>query len=97
VPWRHVESVARLDRITTDPAICHGQPTIRRLRYTVDSVLELLAAGMTIDEVLADYPDLDQAGHDAVHDHRAARILRPLPQATVATAAPAVCRFIPLR
>jgi uncharacterized protein (DUF433 family) len=103
--------VARLDRITTDPAICHGQPTIRRLRYTVDSVLELLAAGMTIDEVLADYPDLErddilaalefgalnQAGHDAVHDHRAARILRPLPQATVATAAPAVCRFIPLR
>jgi hypothetical protein len=40
---------------------------------------------------------LNQAGHDAVHDHRAARILRPLPRATVATAAPAVGRFIPFR
>jgi uncharacterized protein (DUF433 family) len=44
----------------SDPAVCHGQPTIRGLRYTVDSVLELLAADMTIDEVLADYPDLER-------------------------------------
>ena len=51
--------MTRLDRITTDPAVCHGQPTIRGLRYTVESVLELLAAGMTVDEVLADYPDLE--------------------------------------
>jgi uncharacterized protein (DUF433 family) len=50
--------VSRLDRITTDPAVCHGQPTIRGLRYTVESVLELLAADMTVDDVLADYPDL---------------------------------------
>ena len=49
-----------LERITSDPAACHGQPTIRGLRYTVESVLELLAAGMTIDEVLADYPDLER-------------------------------------
>ncbi len=60
MPWRSLENVTRLDRITTDPAICHGQPTIRGLRYTVESVLELLAADMTIDEVLADYPDLDR-------------------------------------
>ena len=52
--------MTRLDRITTDPAVCHGQPTIRGLRYTVESVLELLAAGMTVDEVLADYPDLER-------------------------------------
>ena len=52
--------MTRLHRITTDPAICHGQPTIRGLRYTVESVLELLAAGMTVDEVLADYPDLER-------------------------------------
>jgi uncharacterized protein (DUF433 family) len=52
--------VTRLDRITADPAICHGQPTIRGLRYTVESVLDLLAAGMTVDEVLADYPDLER-------------------------------------
>lgn len=55
-----MKGVTRLDRITTDPAVCHGQPTIRGLRYTVESILELLAAGMTIDEVLADYPDLER-------------------------------------
>ncbi len=49
-----------LDRITSDPDICHGQPTVRGLRYTVESLLELLSAGMTIDEVLADYPDLER-------------------------------------
>jgi uncharacterized protein (DUF433 family) len=52
--------MTRLERITSDPAICHGQPVIRGLRYTVESVLELLAAGMTVDEVLADYPDLER-------------------------------------
>ena len=44
----------------SDPAVCHGQPTVRGLRYTVESLLELLSAGMTIDEVLADYPDLER-------------------------------------
>ncbi len=47
-----------LDRITIDPEICHGKPTIRGLRYPVESMLELLASGMTIDELLTDYPDL---------------------------------------
>jgi uncharacterized protein (DUF433 family) len=37
-----------------------GQTTIRGLRYTVENLLELLSAGMTIDEVLADYPDLER-------------------------------------
>jgi uncharacterized protein (DUF433 family) len=60
VPWRYRESVTRLGRITSDPAVCHGQPTIRGLRYTVESLLELLAAGMTTDEVLADFPDLER-------------------------------------
>ena len=52
--------MSRLDRITSDPEICHGQPTVRGLRYPVETLLELLAAGMTIDEVLADYPDLQR-------------------------------------
>jgi uncharacterized protein (DUF433 family) len=51
--------VSRLDRITADPAICHGRPTVRGLRYPVDDLLELLASGMTLDEVLDDYPDLE--------------------------------------
>jgi uncharacterized protein (DUF433 family) len=57
---RYRDRVSRLERITSDPTVCHGQPTIRGLRYTVESVLELLSAGMTIDEVLTDYPDLER-------------------------------------
>lgn len=52
--------MSRLDRITSNPDICHGQPTVRGLRYTVESLLELLSAGMTVDEVLEDYPDLER-------------------------------------
>jgi uncharacterized protein (DUF433 family) len=49
------------DRITTDPAICHGQPVVRGLRYPVTFLLELLAAGMTDAEILADYENLEAA------------------------------------
>jgi uncharacterized protein (DUF433 family) len=52
--------MSRLDRITSDPVVCHGQPTVRGLRYPAESLLELLSAGMTIDEVLVDYPDLER-------------------------------------
>jgi uncharacterized protein (DUF433 family) len=49
-----------MSRITIDPAICHGKPTIRGLRYPVNSMLELLASGMTTEEILSDYPDLEK-------------------------------------
>jgi len=49
-----------LSRITIDPAICHGKPCVRGLRYPVESLLELLSAGMTIDEILVDYEDLER-------------------------------------
>ncbi|WP_158861534.1 DUF433 domain-containing protein [Lunatibacter salilacus] len=49
-----------INRITLDSEICHGKPTIRGLRYPVENVLELMAAGMSIDELLADYPDLER-------------------------------------
>lgn len=52
--------MSRLDRITSDVSICHGQPTIRGLRYPVEMLLELLASGMTIEEVLEDYQDLER-------------------------------------
>jgi uncharacterized protein (DUF433 family) len=47
-------------RITMDPQICHGKPCIRGLRYPVETILELLSSGMSIDEVLADYGDLER-------------------------------------
>jgi len=49
-----------LTRITVDPAICHGKPTVRGLRYPVSMILELLAGNMTPAEILADYPDLER-------------------------------------
>ena len=55
-----------LDRITTDPSICHGQPCIRGLRYPVDKILDLLSSGMTIQDILADYDDLEPEDLSAV-------------------------------
>lgn len=49
-----------LDRIVMDPQICHGKPTIRGLRYPVEMILDLLSSGMGIDEILADYEDLER-------------------------------------
>ena len=49
-----------LDRVTIDPAICRGKPCIRGLRYPVELILELLSSGMTIEDLLADYEDLER-------------------------------------
>ena len=49
-----------LNRIQIDPAICHGKPTVRGLRYPVELILDLLSAGMSHDEILDDYPDLER-------------------------------------
>ena len=49
-----------LDRITLNPAICHGKPTIRNKRYPVDLILDLLTSGMTAKEILDDYPALEK-------------------------------------
>ena len=48
-----------LQRITVDPGMAFGKPTIRGLRYSVEWLLELLSSGMTHDEILADYEDLE--------------------------------------
>ena len=47
-------------RITIDPQICHGKPCIRGLRYPVETILELLSSGMTHEEILGDYADLEE-------------------------------------
>jgi len=56
-----------LKRITTDPSICHGKPCIRGLRYPVETLLELLSSGMTEEQFLADYPDLEHEDLLAVY------------------------------
>jgi len=58
--------MALLDRITLDPAVCHGKPCIRGLRYPVDMLLELMSSGMSSDAILADYEDIQPEDLQAV-------------------------------
>lgn len=55
-----------LNRITINPTIAFGKPTIRGLRYSVDWLLETLSSGMTPEEILLDYEDLEYADIQAV-------------------------------
>jgi len=47
-----------LSRITLDPAICHGKPTTRNTRHMVESILEYLAGGDTLEDLVKSFPDL---------------------------------------
>lgn len=49
------------DRITIEPGKRGGKPCIRGLRITVSDILEYLASGMSEDQILADFPDLERA------------------------------------
>jgi uncharacterized protein (DUF433 family) len=51
--------MSAIDRITIAPGLCGARPSIRGLRIRVKDVLELLAAGATREEILADYPYLE--------------------------------------
>ena len=55
-----METPSLLNRITIDPLVCHGKPTIRNKRYMVESMLEYLSAGDSIDELLVEFPDLEK-------------------------------------
>ena len=52
--------IRQLDRITLDPAVMGGKPCIRRMRVTVGTLVGLLAAGHSVDEVLQAYPYLER-------------------------------------
>jgi uncharacterized protein (DUF433 family) len=47
------------DRITVDPALCNGKPTVRGMRITVQTVLEYLSAGESREEILRQFPMLE--------------------------------------
>lgn len=49
-----------IERITTNPNILFGKPSIRNKRYPVTLILDLLSSGMTISEILEDYEDLEE-------------------------------------
>ena len=48
-----------IKRITINPEICNGRPTLRNTRYTVDLILDLLSSGMSESEIIEDYPALE--------------------------------------
>jgi uncharacterized protein (DUF433 family) len=52
-----------LDRITIEPGKCGGKPCIRGMRIRVSDILEMLGDGVSMDEILADFPDLE---HDDI-------------------------------
>jgi uncharacterized protein (DUF433 family) len=49
-----------LNRITINADICHGKPTIRNMRYPVELILDLLSSGMSVAEIIDDYPALEE-------------------------------------
>lgn len=65
-------------RITIRPEQCHGQPCIRGMRIRVSDVLELLAGGMTYDEILADYPYLERDDIRAALAYAAQEMKHPI-------------------
>jgi len=54
------KKMKELDRITVDPEICLGQPTIRGMRITVSVIVRLIASGMTKAEIIKAYPELEE-------------------------------------
>jgi uncharacterized protein (DUF433 family) len=62
-----------LDRITINPAQCGGRPCIRGMRMRVKDLLDLLAAGISTEEILRDYPYLEKEDIQAVLEFAAAQ------------------------
>ena len=58
-------SVSLIERITINPEIAHGKPTIRNKRYTVEGLLEYLAGGDSIEDLLREFPDLQKEDFQA--------------------------------
>ena len=66
-----------LERITVNPEQCGGRPCIRGMRIRVIDVLELLAAGLSVEEVLEEMPDLEREDILAAIQYAARRLDHP--------------------
>jgi uncharacterized protein (DUF433 family) len=49
-----------LNRITTNPEICHGKPCIRGMRWPVEVIIDMLGSGMTTEQILDDHKELEK-------------------------------------
>lgn len=65
-------------RITINPNVCGGRPCIRGMRIRVSDILEMLAAGATLAEILEDYPYLEPADINAALDFAARQTDHPI-------------------
>ena len=63
-----------LDRITTNPKVLLGKPTIRGMRISVEQILTALSAGVSTADLLEDYPELEMADLQAVLTYAAERV-----------------------
>ena len=70
--------MSQLERITIDRERCGGRPSIRELRVRVKDVLDLLAAGATREEILADYPYLEDEDISAALEFAARQMDHPV-------------------
>ena len=68
-----------LSRMSVDPEICHGKPCVRGLRYPVETILEYLAGGDTVEDLLAEFPDLEREDILACHEFSRRRRYPPRP------------------
>ncbi len=59
------------ERITVVPGVCGGRPTIRGMRITVADILELLAGGMSVEQIIIDYPYLEKQDIQACLEYAA--------------------------
>jgi uncharacterized protein (DUF433 family) len=59
------------DYIVVDPTICHGQACVKGTRITVSVILDNLAAGLSLDEILSSYPSLSREGVQAAISYAA--------------------------
>jgi uncharacterized protein (DUF433 family) len=70
--------MSEIHRITNDPQQCGGRPAIRGLRIRVKDVLDLLAAGATREEILEDYPFLEDGDITATLEYAARQTDHPV-------------------
>ena len=66
--------MSNLSRITVDPNKCGGRPCIRELRIRVKDILEMLASGMTNEEILHDFPYLESDDISAALEYAAKQV-----------------------
>ncbi len=71
--------MALLDRITINPLQCGGRPCVRGMRIRVSDVIDLLAAGLTVGQIVEELPDLEPDDVAACLRFASARVAMPEP------------------